>query len=500
MAALLLLSHGVLGALAVAAAFLKAPWRARMLVGLCLVGAGFGIALIAFGGSLEEWRTSTISDSTSVIGTALAAAWLVAAVVSAPAGRFLACGLVGVAASALALATTNEWVVPALLFWLCSTLAVAALASELRGGPWVWVALFASDAALVAALLGNWVDTRSWTLPEALDGWPFYILLLAVVLRAGAVPLAGAWSLLGRAAPAIPLLVGGAFGLLPVALGDADPWAATVLFALALGVALVALVARTPWGGIGAVAAPYIAVMLGAAIISPPALAAAGIAAVLGGSAAALWLASSREGAPERALLLVALPPSLGFVAVASAVVAAISQTMASEEIVDKVPWTTALVLGPLALAANLALAARVVPTVSSAPGWLGRVRRADRGSLAVLVLRLMLAFSVVGAFLPGDWLGISSAVSLWEERRALLLGTALVLGLAAAWWVTRRAAARLPERPKVPTFKATAWLDAPPSGVLAGRLLVGVGLLLAVAAIGVVGWLAFEGLRLGFL
>ncbi|MDQ4096080.1 MAG: hypothetical protein M3174_07755 [Actinomycetota bacterium] len=497
--AVLLLAHGGLGLLALGSAWVPVPWRGRVLVSLCVLGAGFGIALVVMNGSLEEWRAVELSGVATVAGAAIAAAWLVAAVVAAPEGRALSCALVGIACSSMALAVMSEWVVPALLFWLCSSLALAGLASHARSGPWVWVVLFASDAALVAALFGNWVDTRSWVLPDALEGWTFYVLVAAVALRAGVVPLFGTWSLLGRASPAIPLLVGGSFCILRVALGDGDPWAGSVLFVAALAVALVVLFARRPWGGIGAAAAAPIATMLGLAVIAPASISAAGTAAVVTAAVAALWLASSEEGAPDRVVALVALPPSLGFIAAAIAVVAALANTVAADDTVDTVSWTLALVLGPLALTASLAVATRLAATLPAAPGWFGRLRTRQQSAYAVLIVRLLLALSIAGAILPGDWLGIQAGVAAWDERRAILFGTAIVLAAAAAWFAARRTVPA-PTRARPASFRASAWVDSPPTGTIAARALTAASLLLVVGAIGVVGWLTFEGLRLGFL
>lgn len=498
--AVLLLGHAVLGALACVTLFLRPPWRARVLTGLCLVGAGLGVVLVVAADSLDGWRTLEPGGVGTLVGAAVATAWLTAAVLSAPGGRALTCGLIGISSSALALAVTNDWAIPALLFWLCSSLAIAALAAQERSGLWVWVVLFASDATLVAALLGNWLDVRSWALPEALDGWPFYVLLAGAALRAGVIPIGGAWGLLGRAAPAIPLLVGGAFCLLPIALGDGDPWVGAALFVVALGLAGATLLTRNPWGGVAGAAAPAIAFMLGSAVVAPGALLPAGLAAIVVAGAAAGWMAS-QEGAPDRSALFVALSPTLAFVAAATASVVAVGRTVRAEEVVDKVPWTLVLVLAPLALTGTLAVAVRLASALDRGPGWFARVRRGERGAMSILVTRFLLSFSVAATLMPGDWLGIESDISAWDERRTLLFGTALLLGAAGAWLAVRRAAPSAETvRTRGPAFQASPWLDSPPSTKVALRLVTGLALLLAVGAVVTVGWFTFEGLRLGFL
>lgn len=503
-AAILLLGHAVLGALALPSVWLKSPWRARFLMGLALIGAGLGVALVVFNGSQEEWRTARLSEAATVVGFALAVSWLVVLVTGARAGGSSTCCLVGLAGSALAIAATNDWIVPALLFWICSSLAVAALAAQGRGGIWVWGVVFASDVALAAALLGQWVDTSAWTLPDALDGWRFYILLLAVGLRAGVVPTVGVWGLLGRSgAPAVPLLVGGAFALLPMALGgEGDPWSGVVLFVVAVGVSIAGLGFRTLRGRLSFGLAAPIAAFLGLAVMAPAALAPAGIAALIAAMVAALWPASVVEAGRDRVAALTALPPLVGLVAAVTALGAAVEHTVLAEEVIDKVPWTLALVLAPAALTALLAYALRLASRASGEAGWWPRLRRAEEGALVLLITRVVLLFAVAGTVLPGEWLGFAAPFSAWEERKAVLFGAAILLAVGAAWWVSRRAhAAAAPEEvPAVREEIVIGTLPAPRPGSVPARVLTVVTLLLAIGVIAAVGWLTFEGLRLGFL
>ena len=509
--ALLLLGHGVLGALALPTVWLKAPWRARVLVGLSVVGAGLAVALVVFNGSLEEWRTARLTGVATLVGVAVAVAWLVVAATSARAGSSLACCLVGISAAALGLAATNQWSVPALLFWLCSSLAVAALAAQGRGGIWVWGVIFASDVALTAALIGRWTETSVWTLPSSLDGWPFYVLLVAAGLRAGIVPALGVWGLLGsRGAPAVPLLVGGAFALLPIALGGGgDPWAGAVLFVVAIGLTAVAIALRTLRERVAFAAAVPVAAFLGLAIVAPAGLVPAGIAALVAAGTAALWPGSAAESGRDRVIALTALPPLIGFVAAVTALGAAVERTVVAEDVVDKVPWTLALVLAPTAIAAVVALGVRWVPRFPVERGWVARVRRADGGALGLLAARMLLLFAMAALALPGDWLGIGAPFATWTERKAILFGAALVLAVGVGWWVYQRAAKTVAhaESPALDETPAAAEapievgiLPVPRAGTLPARLLTVVTLLLAIGVIAAVGWFTFEGLRLGFL
>ena len=504
--AILLLGHGVVGALALPTVWLKEPWRARVLMALCLLGAGLGVALVVLNGSLEEWRTAHLTGTATVVGTAAAASWLIALVTSGRAGGALTCSLLGIAISSLGLAVTNQWVVPALLFWVCSSLAIAALASQGRAGIWVWGLLFSSDVALTAALVGNWVDTTSWLLPDSLDGWRFYVVLVAAGVRAGVVPALGTWGFLGRpGAPAIPLLTGGAFALLPFALGgEGDPWSGVALFTMATGLATLVLVARRLHGRMAFAAAVPIAALLGLAVVAPSGLVPAGLAAVVAAGSAAAWVAGAGEPGPERVVALTALPPTLAFIAAVTGAAAAVEHTVTAEEVIDKVPWTLVLVLAPVAVTATVALAAHLISRAGTGSGWLARARRGEAGALALLVTRIVLLFALAGALVPGDWLGIASPVAEWEERRAALFGAALVLAAGAAFWSARRSRREIVAAQGVPLPAgeglAVGTLEAPRAGSLTARLLTVLTLLLAVAVIATVGWLTFEGLRLGFL
>ena len=504
-AAILLLGHGALGALALPTVWLKPPWRVRVLVGLALVGTGLAVALVVLNGSLDEWRTARLTGVATLVGAAVAAAWLLVAVTSARAGNSLTCCLVGISAAALGMAATNEWSVPALLFWICSSLAVASLAAQGRGGIWVWGVVFASDVALTAALVGYWAETSAWSLPSELDGWPFYILLLAAALRAGVVPVLGVWGLLGRpGAPAIPLLIGGAFAVLPMGLGgQGDPWAGVVLFVVAIGLSVASIVVRVLRGRVAFGTTAPVAAFLGLALVAPAGLVAAGIAALVAAATAALWVPTSDEPGRERVVALTALPPLIGFVAAVTALGAAIEQTFVAEEVVDKVPWTLALVLAPAALTAIMLSAVRWVPRIRSRSGWPARLRRADGGAVGLLAQRLFWLVALAALMFPGDWVGIAAPFAVWEERKAILFGAALLLAAGAGWWVHRRTtkAVAVEEPPALPeTAIATGTLPSPRAGTLPARLLTVVTFLLAIGVIATIGWFTFEGLRLGFL
>ncbi|HYN36519.1 MAG TPA: hypothetical protein VEV82_06035 [Actinomycetota bacterium] len=491
---ILFVGHAGLGLLALGSAFLPEKWRRRILLFLCLLGIGAGVAIAVLGVQGDTWRSTELGDTAVIAGAATALAWLVAVVVAALRGRALSCALVGVAAASLTIAATSRWMVPVLLFWVCSSVALAGLAARGERPAPIWIALFLSDACLIAALVGVWVDERTWTLPTELDGWTLYVLLAAAAIRGGAIPALGVWgSLSGAAAPAAPLLTGGAFTLLPIALGPGAPWAAAVLFALAIGAALWALSGSEL--SIPAGAAAPLALLLGAVVVAPDGLVAGGLAVVFTASVLALWRVAWGLGGADRSVALTALPPWVGFTAIAGGAGAAIEELAAARDVIDKVPWTLVVILGPAALAASVAVAARASLGAASLARWLPVLRRGRPNAIALLASRVVLVAGLAAGMVPGEWLGIDSDFAGWLPRRTILFGAAILLGLGAAWLTSRRI--RFFE-PQPISLDWTA--PAPQPDSTGAKILVWATLALAVGAIGTVGWFTFEGLRLGFL
>ena len=494
MVPVLLVAQGGLGLLALTGAFMPLKWSRRTLVSLCLLGVGVGVTVAVLGVRGESWRSTELGDTAVIAGVASALAWLVASVLAGARARAASCALVGVASSSLTVAATSRWAVPVLLFWVCSSLAIAVLAGTGKRPAPVWVALFLSDACLIAALVGHWVDERTWDLPTSLDGWPLYIVLLAAAIRGGAVPALGVWAALGAAVPVVPLSIGGAFVLLPVALGPGDPWAGSALFALAIAGAVWGLLRGRVF--VPSIAAVPVALLLGAAVVSPAGLVAGGLGALLTAAVLALWSPTGEYGGADRSLALTALPPWIGFVAVVGAAAAAVEDLAGAEDVVDKVPWTLVVILAPAALAASVAVAVQAANTSTGAGGWWPGLRRGDTEALALLASRVLLAAGVAGALVPGEWLGLDSDFAAWDSRRTILFGSALVLGLVAAFLTRRRASAVVEH-----ASPALGWIaPAPQPGSLPARILLWTSLTLAVVTIGTVGWFTFEGLRLGFL
>ena len=491
----LIVGHGGLGLLALVASFLPERGRRRALVAFSVLGVGGGVAIAVLGVTGESWRSLDLGPEAVVAGAASSVGWMVAAATVAKRGRSVACALVGVTSCSLIVAATSRWLVPMLLFWICSTLALAVLAGTSgRAGP-VWAALFLSDALLVGALFWNWIDERVWQLPLALDGWPRYLVLASAAVRAGAVPAVGVWGALrGTSAPVAPLLAGGAFLMLPIALGPAEPWTASALFAVAVLGAGGAL-----WKGralLPAAGSVTPALLLGSTMVAPQGLVAAGLAAVLAGGAIALWDPQSEHGSAERSLALATLPPWIGFSAVVLAASTAVARVTSAEDVIDKVPWSLVVVLLPAALAAAVVVAARCALTSPPSSSWWAGFKRMDDGAVATFVTRLILVAGIAGGMTPGEWLGLEGGFFDWSARRTILFGAALVLGVGAAWWPGRRLAS---DRELARVDLSWAVVE-PRAASVAGRILLGLSLLLAVASIAVVAWFTFEGLRLGFL
>ena len=502
-APLVLLAPAGLGAIAVAAGVLRGAARRWILVVVSGLGICAGVALAARSGAAEEWRTTSRSEIAVIAGAGAACAWLLVVATLPRARDVLTHASIGVASAGLALATVNEWVVPTLVFWLCSSLGIATVLRRTDRALPGLVVLFASDATLVVVLGLEALEGARWTLPAGLEGWPSYALLAAAALRAGVVPGTGPWGALDRrAAPALPLLVAGSLWMLGVALEGSDRWGPIVLLIAAGGAALWALAARAPAGS--GVAAASVGLLLAAAVTAPSALLAAGLTAVLAVTFGALVAASPRAPSPEGALLLCALPPSAGFLAVVAAWSAALANTVRSDELVDRVPWVlvAGLFAGVLALtlAASVRLAAALVP---------GRPSNRDEGAPPLPVeavspgwtpvLAAARAVALVSAsvvFWPGEWLDVEGSSWVDGPPNDPLFGAALVAAAVAAWLAVRRGR---PE-PEVETPELVPGVTPfPRSGVIA-RAVAMLAVVLALGVIGGVGWLTFEGLRLGFL
>ena len=457
-------------------------WRARVV--LYAIGGGAGVALFVVASSEEAWRTVTLGPASAIAGAAIACSFLLAAGLDLRTDRWRVPTLIGVAGTAMTLAVSNDWLVPGLLFWTCSSLALAAIGTDARQGASLWVTLFLSDALLYAALLGWGVSEARWNMPASLEGWTFYAALGAVVLRAGAVPYFGLWRMLdSRAAAAVPIAVGGAFAIGQRFVFGAAPLEAASLVVLALVVALWGTIAgNTPFG---VLASWPVALLLGAALASTSAVTSAALGAIVAASLFALWPQAS-SAAPARAILLAFVPPGVGFWAVLAAATYSFGRLIEAPDVLEETSWVVVSALLPFAVAAAVSVGARVA-----------RARGGASSKPAVVASWGLLAASIAAGLWPETVLDLNAAAVPDPSRTGLLFGGALVLGAVGGWFARKRAwggRASVTEPPRHfrrygPTL-SRRWLLA----LDWAALTLGLGTIAAVA------WFTVEGLRSGFL
>lgn len=479
--AFLLLIHAGLALLAVLTRFVTPSIRARAVAVLAAVGAGAGV-LLMLAGEGQTWRTTTLDSGMGVVaGAATAVSWLLVIVLDRAQGRWEVAAAVGVAGTGLGLFATGRWLVPALMFWMCSSLAIAVLcwAGGVRG--WGLAAITTSDALLVAVLVTIALQTSEWGMPSGLSGWELYALVGAVGLRCGALPRIGVWALLGTpAAPALPLLVGGSFALLAGPVGRPDPTAA--LLALSIAVACAA-------GSIGLrkisptfTGAWPVALALGVGLVATRDAPSAALAAILAMGAVAVWPLATGRARVERALLLAFPPATAGFGAITAAAAVAFERARVGS-FSTSLGWILVAGVLPVALVAGVVMAVRV-----------GRQTRPDDFEPAAVVATwgLLGASLVVGVIAPGstgaglDPLGPSGRV-------AVLFMLALVAGYAARRILPLTA-------PPLDAAESTFEVVAPPGGARTQTGLAALGATLGLGSIVATVWVTIEGLSVGFL
>jgi hypothetical protein len=477
MAELLLLGPAILGVVCLGVSVLGPKTRARVIAAVSALGIAGGISLAWFvraGG----WRTTALEPAPALAtaGLAVAGAWVLVVILDRERGRWDVAALVGVASTGLLLFAANQWMVPGLLFWLCSSSALVALAAGAGGRAWVWVAVLLSDGAIVGGLAMGHSLTERWTMPEpAASAAALYWLAGAAIVRAGLIPRVGVWHTLeSNAAPALPLLVGGSFVLLARPAGGSDPWVA--LGVLVLGAVVGATVVGGKRGGVSAAGAWFVGLMLGAAIIAPRAADTAGIAAVLVVVVVALWPHSHVRGRSVRGLLLAAVPTTVGFGAVATG--AAVAFERAAPIGADG--------------SASWALVAAVLPVIVGIGVALG-VRVATQGGPDTLEPAATIGTWCVGAASLGIGIGVSADVPGLSGGATALLAVAVLAGATIALVVARRADPRV-------SPGAEFGLGLVGLGPRFELALTGVAALVAALVVAGAATLTIQGLRVGFL
>jgi hypothetical protein len=461
-------------------------WRRPILIGAASVGVIAGVALALGAGDDMVWRSTTLGQPRGPIaGAAVACAWLLAGALGSD--RTLgSAGLVGLASTGMLLATQGDWMVPALTLWLASSVALTALVSQgvLRVG--ALLALGISDLALVGAFALHALDERLWTVPSSLDGVPLVLATGAFVVRSGALPRAGIWEALDpRAAPAMPLLLGGPLALLGVPLSGAGAGFAMVALGAALVLGGAALVAREL--RLSLIGSWPVWFSLGLLAAAPAVLIPASLAALLAISVVALWPATHGLGRAGRGILLGFLPLTAGWIAIVGAAVAAFDRA-GSGSGGRPLAWSLIAGLLPLTVAVGIGLAARVArqtapDTSDPTATWAARV--------------LLVAGICLGLLPPSDLGLVRETLGDLDWVLALngtAVGMAAVAGAIAYRWGSRDAEG-FEDHVEASGGTLVYSEDRADTAVM-----IGVFALLALGSLAALIFLAVEGLSYGFL
>lgn len=480
-----LLAHGGIAVLLLASWWLPARIKDRIAVGASFLGVAAGAVAFALHNSNETWRSVALDGSTTAVAASAAVcAWLLVGVLDLGPHRYAAAVLTGIVATGLSMFASNEWSVPAMLFWAAGSLAIVVMIVRSESGDraLALAVLLASDALLFASLLWHALDRDVWALPSPASGGPFWLAVTAAVLRVGVVPRVGPWSLLATAAaPVIPLLAGGGAVIAGDVGGRAEPWLAVALLAIATAISIGGVFFRRV--SLGVIAAWPAALGLATMFVSGDAVAVGGIAIVVGATVHALWHRRSTVVSVESAAAVSFVPATVGFAAVAVAATAAFFRTDLAESGMDKAPWIAVAALLPVTLAASIACAARIG---RSEPVG-GHPRRAPTWAVRAL---LGVSLVVGGAATTTGELGAPSS------RELGLFAVAGVAAAAAALIVLRWG--REVAHPAVDSVEFDVEPLRPPQRIAFGTTLASIAI--GCASLAGLAYLTYEGLRQGFL
>lgn len=484
MIASLYLGHAVIGVALLATRSFKRELRSAALLGGSALGALLGAALYLVRDSNAGWRTTELEAPTAaLVAVAIPCAWILLGALDQGSGRSEAGCLIGVACSGLALFATNEWVVPATLYWVASSLALVAMTPGRSAAP-ARVAVLVSDVGVVVALAGHSLGLVTWRMPLPAEGWPYWVLLGALVVRAGALPQLGIWVALKSRTGAcgLPLLVAGGFALLHGPAGGPQVGAGLALLVVALASCFWALMGRDLV--LATVAAWPVSLTLGVGLISPDAVTRAGIAAVLAVTAVVLWPHCLGRAEAGRGLLLAFVPATAGFGVIVAGALEAFERATESTTVIESAPWAAAAALLPAALAAGVALGAR-----------LGRrLEPMDPHHLPLVASWLVVGVSVLMGVLPEGVLDLESGPAS-TSRTVWLHLVALGAGIGAAFVSAARSSRVIPRRVEG-RLRTGAVLARPSFAAPLTWFSVALGL----AALGGALWFTYEGLKAGFL
>lgn len=478
--------HTLLAVMLTVAIGLPAGLRRTITVIAAAVGATAGVVVAVLGSEELVWRTTTLSSPRAlIVGTAVACAWLLVGVLER--ARHPGVGaLVGVASSALLVASLNDWVVPALLFWLASSVALLGLVSIEGVRTGAVLAIVGSDLLLAGGLSLEALDGRVWTVPGSLSGLSLGLAVAAFVVRSGALPRVGGWETLDSpAVPALPLLLGGSLAVAGVPLSGAGPWVAAGALAAAVACSLISIVGRMSMSVAGAWPAWL---SLGLVAAAPQALQPIALGALLTLTVVSLWPATLGRARAARGFALSLLPPSAGFVAIATGVLVAFDNAASAESTTTSLMWSAVAALLPVALASGVALGARSA----------GRSRSRSADQVAAVAVWALVAIGLIIGMLPAGVLGAGQDIVGAPTKVLVLQCAALGFGAAAALVAWRGTPSRVPEPQAGLEVDAGSLSYSDDRGDVA--VLLALAALIALGTLGAVGYLTFEGLSYGFL
>ena len=487
-----LILYSVHTALALALALVVAlgfpsGFRRIISVGAAVLGTGAGVAVAVLGSEELVWRTTTLSSPRAlIVGTAVACAWALVGVLER-ARNPVAGALVGIASSALLVSSLNDWVVPALLFWLASSVALLALVSIDGARTGALLAIVGSDLLVAGSFSLAALDERVWTIPGPLSGLSLGLAVAAFVVRSGALPRIGGWETLDSpAVPALPLLLGGSLAVLGVPLSGSGPWVAAGALGLAVACCLISVAGITM--SMAVVGAWPAWLSLGLVAAAPQSLQPIAIGVLLALTVVCLWPVTLGRARAGRGLALSLLPPSAGFVAIVTGALVAFDNAANAESTTTSLVWSAVAALLPVVLASGIALGARSA----------GRCHLRSADPVAAAAVWALVAIGLIIGMLPAAVLGSGEDIVGDSSKVFVLQCAALGLGMAAALIAGRKTPSREPEpgaRLEVDVGSLTYSDDRGDVAVMLG--LAG---LIALSTLGAVGYLTFEGLSYGFL
>ncbi|MGH2809021.1 MAG: hypothetical protein ACRDKT_17290 [Actinomycetota bacterium] len=481
----LFLGHAFLAVVALLGREARDETRTQILQVLSGTGIALAVVLFFAPGAGDTWRTTLLEpDRAHLVGAAVACAWLVLLVLERIGGEgaWDAAVSIGVASSALALFGMNRWSVPALLFWGVAVLALAVLASRARRPGATRLGLALGSAALVAGIVVHALDADAWAWPREPSGWAQWLVIAAAVLMSGAIPGTGGWGLFGSrsSAAVLPLLTGASFLLLASQRSDA-PVVAVLVLLLSLACAVVTIARKAV--DIRFLGAWVVALMLSLALLDPggDVAARAGFAAVVGITTLVLWPLSLGRAQIERGIVVAFVAITAGYNAIAGAASVAFEQATATDDVVAAAPWAAFSALLPVALAAGVALGAR-----------LGRHAEHEAYTVpGVLATWALFAAAVAWGVVPED----GGGAGVW------LYVVAVVSGVGAARVSRMRETVApetivVPEGPPQHDVMFDPWSLGRREDGLALRVAVVLGAAAALATLVI----TYQGLKVGFL